>query len=778
MIGAAIAFLAGAVGLQQQASLPPPGWGALALLWPALLWLARRHRAWQSGRYLGWLACGFAWALGHAWLTQPRDLPPALEGEILQVEASIATIPTRRDVVTRFEVTLHNARHAEQAVTTLPRRLRLSWWHAPAELAVGSTWRFAVKLKRPHGLMNPGGFDYEAWLYQQGLGATGYVRAEPAPVLLQANSGQHGLHRLRQSLANHLAAALPESDNLGVIQAIAVGWRANIPPERWELLRDTGTNHLVAISGLHIGLLAGFAFALVNWSWRRLPGLPLYWPAPRAAAAAAIAAAGGYAALAGFALPTQRALIMLAVFMGAVLAGRQLRVGHGLGLALLGILLWQPTAVLLPGFWLSFGAVAAILFALLGRLRRLPVVLGWVRVQWAVTLGLLPLLLWQFQQCALIAPLANLLAVPWFSFGIVPPTLVALGLVSFWPAAAGMLLALVDYQLSWLWQLLTPLAELPGAQWQQGSPPGWTLGLALLAAALLLAPAGLPGRWLAPLLLLPLWRTPPTPPPGQFEVTQLDVGQGNATVVVTHAHTLVYDTGPKYSEQFDTGAAVVVPYLRQRGIAHIDRLVISHSDNDHIGGTASVLAALPVGEVLSSTPAAITHPQRRACQRGQQWRWDGVQFQMLHPAPATWLTGNDRSCVLRITAPGGSVLLTGDIEAVAEAQLTRLFGTALASDVLQIPHHGSNSSSSRRFLTAVDPSWALVGAGYRNQWEFPREAILARYTARDVRVLDTICSGAITLTVGADGITITEQHRLGARRYWHHQCGEEKLRAE
>ncbi|HQU16816.1 MAG TPA: DNA internalization-related competence protein ComEC/Rec2 [Gammaproteobacteria bacterium] len=757
MYAGTIAFLLGVLALQQRATLPHPSW---ALLIPFLLpWMLRRGR-W---RLPATALTGFLWAaLYGAWLLYP-GLDPALEGRDLALTGCVTGIPERRERSVRF--VLRDLRRAGAAgATTLPKRIRLSWYHTRQAVHAGDCWQLTVRLKRPHGYRNPGGFDYEGWLFRRGVRATGYVRPDPG----NHRSGRHWtLDRMRATLAARIDAALGARPLAGVIRALAVGDRQGISREQWSILSATGTSHLVAISGLHIGLVAGLAFFLVGrlWAW---PGSTVrYCAAPRVAALGALAAALVYALLAGLSLPTRRALIMVAVAMGSLWRSRTLAPGRSLCLALLVVLVAEPTAVCSAGFWLSFGAVAVILYGASGRLRGTRSRLAWAGLQLRVGVGLLPLLVIGAFPVGLLAPLANLVAVPWVGFVVVPLTLTGSALLGLSPALGTTLLRWAEQALEGLWPVLTWLAQIPGGHWILASPPAWTWGLAVLGTALLLAPRGWPGRWLGAVYLLPLLSGGvPAPEPGAVRFTLLDVGQGLAVVVRTHRHALVFDTGPRLGPGFDTGAAVVVPYLRSQGVGRVDRLVVSHGDNDHIGGVASLLEQIPVTDILSSVPERIPAAAGR-CRRGQHWEWDGVAFEVLHPGAGHRFRGNNASCVLRVSNGAGALLITGDIEAPAERALVNEAARALRAEWMTVPHHGSRTSSTRRFLKAVRPGHALIPVGYRNRFRLPNRAVVARYRAVGIALLDSVREGAITVDLDAHRGSRWAAYRRQEQHYWH-----------
>ena len=763
-----LAFLAGILLVQHMAVLPSLAWA----WWLLPLALA----AWRWPRFglpLLFLLAGFLWVTLRAGILLADRLPTELEGVDLRVEGRIADLPVASERGLRFAFDIERAWQGDKLVD-VPRTAQLSIYGATPTLHVGDTWAFTVRLKRPHGFQNPGGFDYEAHLFQLRVRATGYVREhEPnrliAPLGTYADGALLGyrLNRVRQALSGRIQSLLPDNKYAPMITAFANGDDDAIPDDQWQVLTRTGTGHLIAISGMNIGLVAGLVFFLVRWLWS-LPALTVLWvPAPLIAAGAALLAALGYAALAGFAIPTQRALVMLAVALGGVFLRRRIAPSVLLAVALFAVLLVDPLALISPGFWLSFAAVAVILYTLTGAdakdwKERL---IAWGRLQWAIAAGLLPLLLFLFQQVSLSGPFANLVAIPVVELVVIPATLLGVAGSFMLPdSLAAWPFLLAAKAMAMLWPALELLARVEGSQWIQHSPPLWTLGAALVGVLLLLAPRGVPARWLGLVWLLPMFLVRPAlPESGAARVTLLDVGQGLAVVVQTAGHTLVYDTGARLSARFDAGRAVVVPFLRQAGVARVDTLIVSHGDNDHIGGSASLLAAMPVTRVLSSVPERLVNAE--GCLNGQTWEWDNVRFAILHPEPDGSLAGNNRSCVLRVESRFGTVLLPGDIAAKAERNLLLRAEKQLRADILVVPHHGSKTSSTENFLDTVHPRVALLPVGYRNRYHHPHPLVVARYRERNIALEDSASAGAITVELGQQGLQL-KRYRETQRRYW------------
>jgi len=752
---ASLAFLAGVLLVQHQAQLPSLWW-ALAAIPPLVL--AWWRPLWLIGTCF---VLGVFWASFRAGLILNDALATELEGRDLVVVGHVADIPQATQFGVRFLLDVEQAQ-LDDAHVRVPARVLLNSAIENFAPRAGERWRLRVRLARPHGFQNPGGFDYEGHLFRNRIRARGYVRADAAPVRLAEGAARYAIDAVRQRLGERIVERVTNHEMAGFVVALANGDGRRIAEPQWDMLRATGTIHLVVISGLHISLIGGIAFFLVRFLWA-LPGVTVQWcPAPVVGALAALALATAYAALAGFVVPTQRALIMLTVAMSGILLRRRFPPLQLLSVALLLVLLYDPLSVMAAGFWLSFAAVAIIVFIVSDDDRAWWRRLGYLQL--AVALGMLPLLLALFGQVSLVSPFANLVAIPVFDTVAVPLTLVGIAALPLSGAVAGVLFNLAATVLAWLWPLLEWLGRLPYAQWVQHTPPAWALAAALVGVTLLLAPRGWPARWVGGVWLLPLFLVrPPAPGVGEVWFTLLDVGQGLASVVRTREHVLVYDTGPRFSDSFDTGEAVVTPYLRAHGIGRVDTLVISHGDNDHRGGAESMLHAFPQARVLSSAPAL---PFASApCVRGMRWEWDGVQFEMLHPSTDARERHNNHSCVLRVGSAFGSVLLPGDIEMRAELLLLAQAREQLAADVLVAPHHGSKSSSHEMFVAAVRPKYVLFPVGYRNRYRHPHPAVVERYRDAGAQLHDSPAQGALEFRIGVDGIHV-DAYRAAQRRYW------------
>lgn len=752
----AACFLVGAVIIQQASELPSP-W----CFTPILLCIAfgLRHH---------WLlpctvvAVGSAWAVLRAGCLLDNNLPPHLERKEVHIVAVVSSLVQRSERYLKFTVDVESLRHLER-VYDAPDRIQLRWYYPDADVKLGQRWRFKVKLRRAHGFQNPGGFDYERWLFRHGIRATGYVLSA---ALTPLSTSVSWWGAIREKVQRHLGRSdLPHE---ALLRALSVGDRGGMSADQWRVLLRTGTIHLLAISGLHIGLVAGFGF-VAGLVLTRLLGIGLLWlPAPRAAAVLSIAAALTYALLAGFTVPTQRAGVMVTTVMAAMVFDRDLRVGRSLALALIAVLILDPLSVLDTGFWLSFSALISIVLALRLTSKLTSRIVRAMCIQLLLSMMLSPLVLLFFDQVSLSAPLANLVAIPTVAFTVVPLVLMGTAALTLnWVPTADLLYTLADLMLRMLWPVLKALAEPEGAVWMY-SPDGVSASL-IMAAVLCLF---LPLRWmfrlgsslLGLILLLAVAIAGRGEPiaTGSFSATVLDVGQGLSVVIRTRNHTMLYDTGARFSRQFDAGRAVVVPFLRDQ-TKGIDLLVVSHGDNDHIGGLEAVLQAYDPARRLTSVREKV--PRSEACTAGQRWDWDGVQFVVLSPERPDPPAHNNASCVIKITGRHDSLLLTGDIERPVERRLLLRRREALRSDVLLVPHQGSETSSSPAFIDAVAPQVAIVSAGYLNKYGHPADSVTERYRKRSIALYNTAEAGAVTVHSRVRGLEV-ERYRTAHRRYW------------
>ena len=769
MLRLGMAWLAG-VCLAFLVLPPPPDSNLLAGLLSAAALCLWAMRGWLMGVVL--LGAAVALLLAEMRLQQRM---PDFAGRVDRTVSGVIDDFPRADAGNcRFRIRVGDI--ADQG----PRleRILVTWYDCDEPPRAGETWRFKLRVRAPRGLANPGGFDFEQWAFRENLSATGYVRDELAPQRLAGCEAGPRLLCARAALVERLRGWLGGNSGLPYVIALTTGARHLLADADWEVLRRTGTAHLFAISGLHVGIVAWFAWLAGSGLGRVVQRLPGGIRARHAAVAISFLAALGYAALAGFAVSTLRSLAMIT----AVLAFTQMRrhggLGAALGAALLVVLLPDPFAVLSPGFWLSFGAVALLALSALSlrepvsgigrtgtstasfRVRRLAV------AQWRISLGLAPLVLIFFGEVSLIGAAINLMAIPLFSLLIVPGLLASLLLTAIWPAAGVFLLQNGSGLLAAVMSMLSQLSVLDLAAW---APPDFGFLPALLALAgvvWLLAPRPAPARWAAPLLLVPavlgLDRNP-----GQTElaVTVLDVGQGLAVLVQAPEYNLLYDAGPRYSSS-DAGDSVVLPAIGSLGVRRLHALVVSHGDSDHAGGAASVLSAHPEAELISPAPYGLEANRYRRCVTGLQWTAGAVRFRALNPDPGAGSRGNNDSCVLIVEAPGVRVLLPGDLESSGESRLVD-GGLDGPFDLVLSPHHGSSSSSSRRFVRAVRPRLVAHSTGYFNRWGFPRDAVVARWAREGARQWDTGASGALRFeSSGGNPLELATEWRRDKARLW------------
>jgi len=790
----ALAWLGGtALQLQQPALWPAAMQAALfaaALLAAGLAWRARG--AWRTLAIVLALAlAAFALSATRAQWRLADALPPALEGRDLVLTGVVAQMPRRGPDGVRFVFAVEQAA-LDGAAVRVPSRVSLGWYRSGAGddeglatpqapfdgLAAGQRWRFVARLGAPHGSLNPHGFDHELWLFEQGVRAVGSVRASAAtPAQRLAVDAGAPIERARQWVRDAIERRVPDARAAGVLAALAVGDQAEIERSDWDIFRATGIAHLVAISGLHVTMFAWLAALAIGRAWRLSPRAMHWLPAVTAARWGGLAAAAGYALLAGWGVPAQRTVWMLAA--AALLMQLCLRWPWPMVLLVVAAVVAaiDPWALLQPGFWLSFAAVGLLLSSEPASRDAPPPAAGriaalWraarhgVRTQVIATLGLAPLTLVFFQQVSVVGFVANLVAIPLVTLLVTPLALLGVLLPPLWSLAAALVQGLTA--------LLGALAVWPGAVWTAAAAPWWVQAAALLGAAVLVMPLPWLLRALALPLMLPLFAPPvERPAEGALQVVVADVGQGSAVLVRTRSHALLHDTGAQYSRDSDAGTRVLLPLLRALGVTRLDLLMLSHRDSDHVGGAPALLAALDVQALSSSIEpghALLGGPRpRQRCEAGQAWQWDGVTFRVLHPRAEDYgrpsAKPNTLSCVLSVTDTSGRrLLLTGDLEAEQEARLVRDDPSALRSDVLLVPHHGSKTSSSPAFVEAVAPRVGLVQAGYRNRFGHPASEVLDRYAARGVTVLTTAACGA--WVAASDGAASCERRR--ARRYWHH----------
>lgn len=750
-------------------------------------------------------------------------------GKNLLVTGHVSNLPVTNGRVQRFTFDVDNVysfasdgKLIEQAVgiENFPNRLRLSWYYAK-KVNASESWQLEVRLKPPHGFMNPGGFDYESWLFQHSIGATGYVRKSVSNQRLAKSIENFSLSSInvyRQSIAQRIDSIAEkrskstdldnsEINAFSIIKALAIGDKSSISKDQWLVLINTGTSHLMAISGLHIGLAALFAYALVR---RLVPScITKRFPAQHVALIAGMAAALMYALVAGLAIPTQRAIIMLFAASTMMLLRHNYRPVDVLGFALLAVLIVDPLAVLAVGFWFSFAAVAVIFFSIrMGVSNRnvddsrfsriIAIVKGWVILQLVISIFLLPPSLFMFQQVSLISPLANLLLIPYISFLVVPVVLLAIVFTFISIDLAENLFSFSAAMIDWIWPMLNYFSVQPYAIWVQGELD--VLGMLLLIVMIIFLFIGITKYdhdevkrlvvivrhsvksmilIISGLLITAVYfLNEDKLKSGEYKVTVLDVGQGSAAVLQTQKHTLIFDTGAKFSEKLDAGRSVVIPYLRTQGIKTLDYVIVSHGDIDHIGGAESIIDQYSHTTVIGQGIGKLNTEKKVDCHQGNKWVWDGVEFEFFSTVLTSsnvltsMLKRNNRSCVLKVSSIYGSVLFTGDIEKKVEKKLLGKYKNRLNSDVLIVPHHGSNTSSSAAFITAVKPEIAIFSVGYKNKYKLPSNKIVNRYRLAESKMYQTAKSGAIEVNFTRKTGMLVKQYREDFRKYWNHIVGQ------
>jgi competence protein ComEC len=749
-----LAFLFGDCLVQLLPELPSTAW--LLAVVPVLL--LAQFVSLRIRRFIGVFICAILWTWFRAAHIQADTLDPQLERRDVWVEGFIASLPDNSETDTQFLFDV------SKGPSGVPTRIKLAWYRNDVEVRPGERWHLNVRLKRPNGFQNPGGFDYEALLFSQEIGATGYVRDNAGNVKLGQSVARYWVDTIRFYVAESMEKALPRSSMIGVLQGLAVGDTRQISSAQWQVFALTGTTHLMAISGLHIAMIAGLLAALGR--------LIVRWPRAQAHGVSAVdgEVVGGilgaiaYSVLAGLSVPTQRTLLMLCIYFAARGLRRELALADALGLALVTVLVVDPFAPLSVGTWLSFGAVAVIASATSGQLARDNTIRAFGRVQWAVTIGLAPLLIVAFGSLSLISPVANAAAIPLFTLLIVPLSLLGALFASIVPALGYPFLWLGSWLLELCWPALNWLADLPFAQWHFAAPSLFAIAALVCGSLLLIAPGTWTMRYVGVLLCVPAVIAGGYQVDREaFALTVLDVGQGLATVVRTSGHTLVFDTGPAFRSGRDAAQLAVLPYLYASGARRVDMLVVSHGDLDHRGGMETLIRQIDVN-AMRVGPSVHVSAAHRTCQRGERWTWDGVEFEFLHPADFGSSSDNESSCVLLVSAGTHRVLLTGDIQSQAEDLIVRE-GVPRVSAVVA-PHHGSATSSTVPFVQALHPEIVIFAVGYLNRWNFPRSDVVDRWRAVGARTFTTAAGGAITLLVDPRKPLQVDQYRESHRRYW------------
>lgn len=757
----ALSFLCGDVFLQNFSTLP--GKILIYFFWIALFVFFFFYSKKYFYILIG-LLLGFSYTAWYAQSILSSTLPKEMEGRTIRVGGTIASLPIVENQQISFIFALKNLEFKNQSIP-IKINARLTWHNPPLPLKVGDQWQLTVRLKQIHSTQSPGSFDYEAWALQKNIRASGSVLVKMDNHYLQHTPYHYLLDQWRQKWLEKLKSILPQSPTSPWLLALILGERTGIPAADWQVLRKTGTNHLMAIAGLHIGLIAGFVYCIINFIWRRIPILMHYFTAQEASAFVSLFIAIFYSALAGFSLPTERAVIMLTVFVVMMVLRRPVHHWYSWSFALLIVLMMNPLSVLAESFWLSFATIALIIYGMSNRLS--PKGLWWHygRVQYVIGIGLIPLTLFFFQEASLISLFVNAIAIPWLGFFILPFCLLAAFFLFLTPMLSHWCLVIADKSLSMLWVVLTWCSHLSFASWHIAFPNFTIFFITMMAFLFILLPAGCSLRWLACIWFLPIvLYQPPLLKPGEIKLSLLDVGQGLSVLVQTKTHALIYDAGPKYLNR-DSGEDILLPFLRLQHLPRIDMLVISHGDNDHIGGAASVLHAFTVKSIYTSVPEKLS--LSHFCLAGSHWEWDGVHFSFLYPSLQQLQQGNNSSCVLSIRNSKERILLTGDIEKEAENELVKNNSKELPATILVAPHHGSKTSVVPEFVRAVHPEIVLYATAYHNRYHFPHETVVKAYHLFGAQQFNTAETGTMQLSLKQDEARVIEWYRASHKRYWY-----------
>lgn len=721
-----------------------------------VLW---RHR--RCGFILLAFCIGFSWATYRAQMILHFHIPAESINKPVLITGEITDILQKDLLHTRFDFQL-----LQWENKSIKGHFQLNWYEKFPQLRVGEVWRFSVKVKPPHGLENPGEFDYQRALFFSGVQATGYIVNRQPTTLLAYHPWHHPINYCRQQIIQMIAQSVENPDLAAFLASLTTGSRMLMNAAQERVFEDTGMSYLIVVSGLHISIIASLIYFMVNFIWRKMPKLLIYCPAQRVANYGALLGAWFYGLLAGLTLPTQRALIMISVWIFSSLNFRSITFTRRLLIAVLLIIILQPFSLLTASFWLSFIAIAIVGYLLCARIHfHSSPISQWLWLQFAIVIGLLPLTLFYFQKIAYLTVIANLIALPWVELLMVPGCVLAAFIYFCWHSMGHWFFLGLSY-LAWpIWWYLHYLSQLSQFIGYLAVDSLVLLASGQIAIALLLAPRGWPWRWLGVIWALPLlYPRTMLPARGELWMTLLDVGQGLSVLVETAHHRLIFDAGPRFN-QIDAGEQIVAPYLHYRHAQSIHDLVVSHGDNDHIGGSAALLKYFRVNEVLTSVPERFASRDAKTavihCAAGQAWQWDEVQFQILSPPQDEAYQGNNSSCVLKITAQNQAILLTGDIEKPREKWLLSQYPQQLSATILVAPHHGSRTSSSQAFVEAVRPRYVLFPVGYYNRYKFPASLVLNRYQQLGAALLSTADVGAISIHIEREGkITLqaTNQH--------------------
>lgn len=708
---------------------------------------------------------GMLWTDWYANQLLSFKLTPESINKPLLIEGSIVSLPVTTQFGVRFDFAMtHTKMRLIIPFTVIKKDATLS------HLAPGQHWQFNVKLKPIHAIQNMGTFDYEAWAMAHGIRAEGHVLKSKYNNLLSDHWYHEPLNRFRFLLKKNITSLLPRSSSSPWLLALTLGEHEHIIASDWDVLRNTGTNHLMAIAGLHIGLIAGFTRIITEFFLKRFPGLLLHFPLTILSSLPALIVAIAYSALSGFSLPTKRACIMLFIAFLAFVLRRKINSFHILFCALFIVLVINPLDVLTDSFWLSFTTIALIIYGMHARYDTHSFWWKWGRVQWVIGLGLIPLSLTLFSSCSVISFIANTIAVPVLGFFILPLCFFGLLVMGLFPKLTQFLFAIADKELSWLFHFLTCLSDLSFATWSFAMPHLIYIFIATVIVFILLLPFRTPGFYFAFFLMLPFFFIKhPRPQKNELWLTILDVGQGLAVVMQTTHHQLIYDTGGKFYTGNDMGKSVLIPFFRNQGIKKVSKVIISHGDSDHIGGLASISDVVAIKHIITSYPKLESHSPITLCDAGLYWQWDGVSFRVLSPKTITSYQGNNSSCVLLVSVGTHHILLPGDIEKKAQREIMAHVPQMPPIDILIAPHHGSKSSLHHNFIKMVKPQYVIYATGYQNRYHLPHPKVVSAYLDVQAIGLNTADTGEITFRIKENQMMeIPKRYREYHHRYWYH----------
>jgi competence protein ComEC len=756
MLQYALSFLLGIVGfsLKSNLSLSTLDGGLIALVFLLILGLLKHHKS--LAKTVTFLLLGFGWMWGFSTQVLSQKVNESFLNHPIKISGKILTLP---------ENSAKNSKFLFQVHSPFQGKVKLAWYQTDiTKIHANDNWQFLVKLKRNNSYQNFAGFDYEKWLFFKQIDATGYVKKSKFNQKI-STINTLSIHKIRQKIRHNLQPFLSKLEFGGVINALIIGDRSLITPKHWEIFKNTNTTHLSVISGLHIGLVSGLIFMFFSKLWRKCSYCLRKIPAQVFGSYFGVMAAFIYALMAGFSIPTQRAVSMASVVFLSIIFRRHHSLWQLYALTLLVVLIINPLSVLSIGFWLSFYVIGIIILTI-KRLKGRHWLWKLILMQLFITLSTLPLVLWFFTQASIFSMPANLLAIPVFSFITVPSALMgAISSLLPFDIVTNFLFKVANQSLIYLSFFLDYLQNIPINQWHYTFNSATDLMLIIIFLSLFFVKKYLKSRLIIGFSIVTLLIIPDsTLKNNEVKISLLDVGQGLSVVIQSKSHILLFDTGVRFRSGFNLGEAVIVPYLKSKNTNKIDKIILSHDDNDHIGGLDGVLKHLEVDSIIAKSSKKISH-KTISC-TPQTWKWDGIIFEIFNTGLN--FKGNNQACLLKVSNQKFSILLSADIEKKAEQYLVKNFAKKLKSSVLVVPHHGSKTSSSYAFLTTVSPKIAVISSGYKNRFKHPFKAVVQRYQSENIKLLNTACSGQIDILLSTK-IQIQE-YRKSFGKYYTRQC--------